>query len=155
MKNEMLCFQSWVKENVITVKQIIEDGEWKDVTFINETFRDRQMLASFELSKLKKAFPRFWLDKLRNDIQTPVLLHTKEFDAIELSTGDKISVQKTSAKHYYRLFLHKKKQEPSCLYLWQGYLNLSCDFDWKNVLQYKFHQINDNRIKQFNFNSNY
>ena len=69
---------------------------------------------------------------------------------IGLATGDSINVLKMIGKHYYRLFL-KKTREPSCIYLWQDQLELPKDFNWNNVLKYKFHQINDNKIKQFNF----
>ena len=148
--NEMLYFQSWMKEGIFTVEQVIEGGKWKDIKCISDVFRGKQLLASFKLSKLKKAFPNFWLEKLRNSTRTTVRPQTKE-SMIGLATGDSINVLKMTAKHYYRLFLNKNKREPSCIYLWQDQLELPNDFNWNNVLKYKFYQINDNKIKQFNF----
>ena len=75
--NEMLYFQM-MKEGIFTVEQVIEGGKWKDIKCISDVFRGKQLLASFKISKLKKAFSNFWLEKLRNSTQTTVQPQTKE-----------------------------------------------------------------------------
>ena len=70
--NKILYFQSWMKEGVFTMEQVIQDGKWKDIKCISDVFRGIQLLASLKLSKLKKAFPNFWLEKLRNRTRATV-----------------------------------------------------------------------------------
>ena len=41
--------------------------------------------------------------------------------------------------------------EPDVLNIWQRTLSLPSDFDWNPVLVFKFCEIKDNKIKQFNF----
>ena len=106
---EMLYFSSWVKHGVFKVQQVLTEGKWKEAISICEAFKDTELLASFKLCKLKKAFPIFWLERLRNKTQTVNRLREEESNLIELVTGDSINVENTRARHYYKLFLEKKQ----------------------------------------------
>ena len=54
-------------------------------------------------------------------------------------------------KQYYSVLLKQKLMEPDVLNIWQRTLSLPSDFDWNPVLVFKFCEIKDNKIKQFNF----
>ena len=54
-------------------------------------------------------------------------------------------------KQYYSVLLKQKLMEPDVLNFWQRTLSLPSDFDWNPVLVFKFSEIKDNKIKQFNF----
>ena len=149
--NEVLNFPSWIKSGIIKVGQVINNGVWKETESICSDFKRTKFLFSFKLAKLKKAFPNFWLQKLRNNAQCGHVSRSVEFNTVELVTGDVINAECTKARHYYKLFLSKNKQEPSFVYVWQAYFELPFDFDWKSVLKFKFCHVQDNRIKQFNF----
>ena len=52
------------------------------------------------------------------------------------------------AKHYYNFLF---REDASSFILWQNYLELSIDFEWNKVIHFKFKEIKDNKIKEFNF----
>ena len=62
-----------------------------------------------------------------------------------------IKKETTKAKGYYDLILKEKSEEIVALKQWQNCLALPETFDWQNVFLYKFHEIKDNEMKQFNF----
>ena len=128
-------------------------GVWKEIETICENFSERILLSSFKLLKLKSAFPKLWLYKLRNkeECVNTCMSQAEESLMIELATGDSINVDGMKAKHYYQLFLETNKHEPSFISYWRAYFELPNDFVWDTVFKYKFLNFNDNRLKQFNF----
>ena len=143
-------FPNWIKNNIVKVKQILTNGTWKKIDSICIHFKKRELLSTFELAKLKNAFPKLWFDKLRNSARNVNTL-SLESNAIEISTGDCIDISVMKARHYYHLMIEKEKRDLPCIYFWNAYFTLPLDFNWKALLEFKLDFINDNRIKQYNF----
>ena len=143
----------WFNNGVLRVKQVLKDGVWTEIETICENFSEIILLSSFKLLKLKSAFPKLWLYKLRNkeECVNTCMSQAEESHMIELATGDSINVDGMKAKHYYQLFLETNKHEPSFISYWRAYFELPNDFVWDTVFKYKFLNFNDNRLKQFNF----
>ena len=154
-KNQMLYMPYWVNKGILKVTHVLEDGVWKEIEAICNIFCQRKLLSSFELLKLKSAFPKLWLDKLRNtnreEYVNTCTSQTDDSHMIELGTGDSINVDVTSAKHYYQLISSASTHKPSFVSFWQTYFQLPGDFVWDAVFKCKFLYFNDNRLKQFNF----
>ena len=144
-----LHFHEWKEAGIMQVKHVIHKGKWKDASSYSDSFDINNLLFSFKLAKLRKAFPKCWLEKLSisND-QYKDLFDPEE---IEISVGKCINVTSTKARNYYLLLLEKKEVNFFTLKFWQGLLDLSESFVWKDILDFKLKKIKDNRIKQFNF----
>ena len=93
----MLFFKKWHDLGIMKVKQVIKDGCWKEISDNLNNFESTNLLCHFELSKLKKAFPKIWFDKMkqRQDIEL------NQQDLFEIASGDLINVRSMKAKHYY------------------------------------------------------
>ena len=149
MNKRPLDFQEWKEAGIFQVKHVIYKGKWRDISCYSDLFDVNNLLFSFKLAKLRKAFPKCWLEKLS-------ILNNQYDDAfdpeeIETSVGECINVTCTRARNYYSLFLEKKKVNFFTFKFWQRWLNLPESFSWKDILYFKFKRIKDNRIKQFNF----
>ena len=149
MNKRPLDFQEWKEAGIFLVKHVIYKGKWRDISCYSDLFDVNNLLFSFKLAKLRKAFPKCWLEKLS-------ILNNQYDDAfdpeeIETSVGECINVTCTRARNYYLLFLEKKKANFFTFKFWQRWLNLPESFSWKDILYFKFKGIKDNRIKQFNF----
>ena len=130
----------WINNGVLRVKQVLKDGVWKEIETICEHFSEIILLSSFKLLKLKSAFPKLWLYKLRNkeEYVNTCMSQAEESHMIELATSDSINVDGMKAKHYYQLFLETNKHEPSFISYWRAYFELPNDFVWDTVFKYNF-----------------
>ena len=55
------------------------------------------------------------------------------------------------SKHFYSLLCDFKKKNPAVLLFWEGKFNLVIDFDWKDILKFKFKTLTNNNVTQFSF----
>ena len=145
--NKLLFFKRWSDLGIVSVKQVVTDGCWKEVNDILNDFESKNLLCHFELSKLKKAFPIIWLNKTKD---RQYIGYSQE-DLFEISTGDLINIRSMKAKHYNNLYVEMKQTEPYYFNFWIDYFRLQGDFLWDKVMFFKFKYIKDNKIKQFNF----
>ena len=105
-------------------------------------FESTNLLCHFELSKLKKAFPKIWFDKMkqRQDIEL------NQQDLFETASGDLINVRSMKAKHYYSIYVKMKQREPAYFGYWIDYFELEHDFKWEKKLLFKFNFFGPFRI---------
>ena len=65
-----------------------------------------EFLFSFKFTLLKKAFPIFWIQKMR--VTDRSVINSHEVQRIQISSGDKIDVSNIKTKYLYSVFLQKK-----------------------------------------------
>ena len=142
--NKPLYFPSWIKEEFFQIKHVMNQGKSIYNFLFNNHFDVKNLLFLFKMSKLKKAFPKYWSQNLRLN-KASSLNETMNIE----TTLDVIIVECTKAKSYYNLMLERKKEKFG-FHFWQNILGLPETFVWKDVFQLKFNKIRDNKIKQYN-----
>ena len=145
-----LHFKAWERAGISKVHQIVEQGRWKEASNICHEYGLPELLFSFKFALLKKIFPNYWLEKMRNKAHEESH-RCKHTQCVLISSGDCIDVSCTKTKKFYLLFLQKKCIEPEVLNYWQQELSLPLDFDWQAVLAFKLQEVKYNKIRQFTF----
>ena len=147
-KKKILFYREcWQEAGLLKIHNLITNGIWNDSTILNTKVKAHQLLFDFKYTKLKKAFPQCWLDRLSYEFEQECDIS----NMIEIETGDKVNVFVMKVKDYYRLLLRKKSKEPNIIYFWNFFLDLDNDFVWQDVFLFKLKQIRNNKVKQFNF----
>ena len=55
------------------------------------------------------------------------------------------------SKHFYSLMSERRESDLAVLAHWEEIFNLPIDFDWKEILKFKFKTIKNNKVKHVNF----
>lgn len=147
IRNRMLHFKVWERGGIKRVHHVLNDGRWKNSDETAQRYGLPKMLFAFKFAMLKKAFPLVWLRKSQ-DVERDEII---DLQTIEISTGDMIDLSKLNTKIIYSLIVQKNKKKPYILNAWQQRLHLHADFNWSSVLQFKFHVVRNNKIREFNF----
>ena len=150
--NETLYFKNWVENGILYAKQLIENGSWKNHEQIHEIMRSSSLLISFQYGKIKKAFPKVWIEQICDRLmiqRTHDSLHNLEM--FQINTGDSIRLVSVTTKQFYSLLLDAKKCELEVKYYWQNKLNIPEQFDWNVLLNFRFGKLFNNNIKQYSF----
>ena len=152
-QRRLLYFKNWREKGVVKVSHLFENGSWKEIEHINELLTTTSLLTLFQYARIKASFPKHWLDYLkRNDRKEQNQQNIDSNRLIQIKTGDFIDILKAKAKQFYLLFIEIDRiSHPSVLYHWQEALNLSPDFDWSILFKFKFGNLLNNRVKQYNF----
>ena len=145
--NDMLYFQTWINLGIIKVKDVIRNGQWCELKDIFPDNIANNLLYNFNFVKLKKSFPKCWLDKLQD--RAPQ--NNNNESLFEISAGNSIDINTMKARHFYSVLIKMKRTKPLFCIYWQAYFALPEDFIWNDVLLFKLKQISVNTIKQFNF----
>ena len=149
-QNKMLIYTKWQRAGILKLKHVIDtDGQWKSPEDLSSLIGLQQLMFNFEFSKIKKAIPFHWVQQLRNanhqqNCQTDDPL-------IQVSTGDLINLQQVNSKHYYAMFVVKKKLLPPVIHFWNFEFKFDTEINWNTIMMFKFGNLFENRIKQFNF----
>ena len=150
--NETLYFKDWVKNGILQVKQLIENGSWKNHEQIYKIMNSNSLLISFQYGKIKKALPPVWFDYLctRQSMQnTQEDLYKKE--VFQINTGDSLKLVSVKTKQFYLLVLDAKKCELGVIYFWQERLNFPQQFNWNDLFKFRFGKLFNNNVKQYSF----
>ena len=109
-------------------------------------------MLDFMYVKLKKAVPNVWLKNIP-DIATQNSTHPNDSDihTFEIKTLDVINLSKIKSKHIYDIINNFQKSDVTVLAFWEEKFNLPVDFNWKDILKFKFKTLKSNKVKQYNF----
>ena len=151
--NEAIYFKDWVDNGILRANQLIVNGTWKNHEQVYEVMNTNSLLISFQYEKLKRAFPRVWLEYLckeeTKDITQDASLYNQEL--FETNTGDSINLVAAKTKDLYLLLLETRKCELNVLYFWQEKLHISQHFNWNVLFEFKFGKLFNNNVKQYSF----
>ena len=149
-ERNVLFFKKWNVNGICKVSDVFENGQWVSCNTLFERLGTSSLLDSFKLSKLKRAFPKVWVEQIRNTNFNPIATEVAE-GMFEISKCDLIKLSLMKAKHFYILLNEFKKENPQVSLFWQEILQLPINFEWSHVLDFKLKKIKDNRVRQFNF----
>ena len=139
-------FKAWEKVGICKVHHVLDHGYWRNVRDICQIYGLPEFLVSFQFTLLKKAFPIFWIQKMR--VTDRSVNNSHEVQCIQISS---IDVSNMKTKYLYSVYLQKKQIEPDVLNYWQETLSLPPEFNWHPVFLFNFYELKYNKIKQFNF----
>ena len=151
--NEAIYFKDWVDNGILRANQLIVNGTWKNREQVYEVMKTNSSLISFQYGKLKRAFPRVWLEHLckeeTKDITQDASLYNQEL--FETNTGDSINLVSAKTNYFYLLLLETRKCELNVLYFWQEKLHISQHFNWNVLFEFEFGKLFNNNVKQYSF----
>ena len=144
-----IFFKEWYNKGFVSIADVIENGRFKSKDFIGRRLGSNSLLVDFLYAKLKKAIPNVWL---RNIAPTGAqVVADRNVSEFEIRTLDVINFSKIKSKHLYSILNDFQKSDVTVLAFWEEKLNLPSDFDWKDVLKFKFKTLKNNKVKQYNF----
>ena len=143
LNNKTLLFKSWIKSGIRHINDIVKNDGLIDQTIYLEKLLYKGYWVA-ELSKLKAAIPKEWLDKIRKRESIMTKLKTQ---LSLLNTN--IDVNMVTNKDIYRTLIRNQVTKPYLLQFWENKL-VKQENNWKCI----YKQINcfyANRLKQFIF----
>jgi len=69
----------------------------------------------------------------------------------KIKTLDTIKLSKMTSKEFYSILCSFKKSDLAVLLSWEEKFDVTVDFNWKNVLEFKLKTLKNNKVKQCNF----
>ena len=67
-ERNILFFKEWNANGILRVSDVFENGHWRSCNSLCEHLGTRSLLlVNFKFSKLKNAFPKVWVQKMRNN----------------------------------------------------------------------------------------
>lgn len=131
---------------------MFDNGSWKDAVQVNDMLMTNSLLTGFQYIRIKAAFPNFWLEQLHNHREEHAEQNRHNAQLFQIKTGDFIDPSVLKAKQFYSLVIDLHRIcHPSVLHHWQAYLNLPVEFEWSTLFKFKFGNVFNNKIKEFNF----
>ena len=92
-----------------------------------------------------------WIYGTRNTTQNSTHPNDSDIHTFEIKTLDVINLSKIKSKHIYDIINNFQKSDVTVLAFWEEKFNLPVDFNWKDILKFKFKTLKSNKVKQYNF----
>ena len=144
---KMLFFDEWYKKGILSVDDILENGSFKFRNHICNVLDQNSLLVDFKYAKLKNAIPKVWVERTRIG-DNP---QNFDNDLYEIKTHDIINLSKMKSRNFYTILCDLKKSDPCVLAFWEEKFNLGIDFNWREILRFKFKILKNNKVKQCYF----
>ena len=146
-----LYFKEWYQKGIILIGDIFDNGHFKSRNDICKILNSNSLLIDFKYAKLKKAIPKTWVKRILEMNRNENTVKICDTDSYKIKTHAAIKLSNMQSKEFYNLLCDMKKSDVTVLAYWEERFNLTIDFDWGDILKFKFKKLKNNKVKQCYF----
>ena len=134
------------------MNHIVENRRFKSRDQICNVRECNSLLVDFKCTKLKNAIQKVWIKYIQEvHIHPDNNIQMNDNDCYEIKSHETIKLYEMTSKEFYSILCSFKKSDLAVLLSWEEKFDVTVDFNWKNVLEFKLKTLKNTKVKQCNF----